>query len=118
VPKPRPPYPREFRAEAVRLYRSSPERSIPQIARELGVSDQSLRNWVTQTEIDAGERERLTTEEREELRKLRREVKVLRQEREILRKATVGSIGERNDLSQCSSWGAVAQGLSGSAVEL
>jgi transposase len=87
VPKTRPPYPPEFRAEAVRLYRSSPERSIPQIARELGISDQSLRNWVNQTEIDAGEREGLTTEAREELRKLRREVKVLRQEREILKKA-------------------------------
>jgi Transposase len=63
------------------LPRCSPERSIPQIARELGISDQSLRNWVNQTEIDAGEREGLTTEAREELRKLRREVKVLRQRR-------------------------------------
>ena len=87
MPNTRPPYPPEFRAEAVRLYHSSPERSIPQIARELGISDQSLRNWVNQTEIDAGEREGLTTQEREELRKLRREVKVLRQEREILKKA-------------------------------
>jgi len=67
--------------------RSSPNRSIAQIARELGVSDNSLRNWVKQTEIDQGEREGLTTGEREELRKLRKEVRVLRQEREILRKA-------------------------------
>jgi transposase len=46
-----------------------------------------LRIWVKQTQIDQGEREGLTTEEREELRKLRKEVRVLRQEREILRKA-------------------------------
>lgn len=87
MPRSRPPYPPEFRTEAVRLHRSSPEKSIPQIAREIGVSDQSLRNWVKQTQLDEGEREGLTTEEREELRKLRREVKLLRQEREFLKKA-------------------------------
>jgi transposase len=79
---------REFKREAVRLVRSSPNRSVAQrIARELGVSDNSLRNWVKQFEIDQGEREGLTTEEREELSRLRRENKVLRQEKEILRKA-------------------------------
>ena len=66
---------------------SHEEHPIPGIAREIGVSDGTLRNWVNQDEIDSGERAGLTTEEKEELRKLRREVKTLRQEKEILRKA-------------------------------
>jgi transposase len=60
---------------------------IPRIAREIGVSDGTLRSWVNQDAIDSGQREGLTTEEKEELRRLRREVKTLRQEKEILRKA-------------------------------
>jgi transposase len=90
VPGATPRYTPEFRAEAVRLVHSSPDKSIVQIARELGISDSSLHSWLKQSQIDAGEREGLTSEEREELRKLRKENKTLRQEREILRKVFHG----------------------------
>ena len=86
MPRAKPQYPPQFKAEAIQLVRSS-GRFISQIANELGVSATSLRNWLKQDQIDQGERQGLTTEERLELSKLRKENKVLRQEREILRKA-------------------------------
>lgn len=86
MPRTRPPYPPEFRAEAIRLVKSSGD-SIRQVAKDLGISDQTLRNWVNQADVDAGKREGLTTEERTELRQLRKENRRLREEREILKKA-------------------------------
>jgi transposase len=93
VPGPTPHYPPEFKAEAVRLFRSS-GRSFPEVAKELGISDESLRRWVKQAEIDEGERDGLSTTEREELGRLRRENKVLKQERDFLKKAAAFFAGE------------------------
>ena len=84
-------YPPEFKVEAVQLVQQR-ERSLAQIAcgrplGSIGVSEQTLRNWVKQIEIDSGVRAGLTTEERDELRRLRRENRILKEEREILKKA-------------------------------
>ena len=64
-------------------------RSIPEVARDLDLTESALRLWVHQAEVDAGRGKpgELTTAEREELQRLRREVKTLRLEREILKKA-------------------------------
>jgi transposase-like protein len=67
------------KAEAVQIARSSPEESIRQRSYELGIADQTLRNWSKQAQSDRGEREGLTTKEREELRRLRRENRILRE---------------------------------------
>ena len=92
MPRTRPPYPPESRRKAIRLVRvSDEEHTIPRIAAKLGVSVETLRDWVKQDEIDEGEREGLATEEKEELR---REVKVLRRVKKILRKATAFLAGE------------------------
>ena len=80
------PYPPEFRREAVELYRRNGQ-PLSEVARDLGVATELLRVWVRQAGIDAGVRGGLTSEEREELRRLRRENRVLRDEREVLRKA-------------------------------
>lgn len=86
MPRSKPPYPPEFRREAVELARTS-GKPVAQVARDLGVSGQTLHTWIKQADVDAGKREGLSTEEREELRRLRRENRTLVQEREILKKA-------------------------------
>jgi transposase len=81
------PYPREFREGAVQLARQG-ERPIAEIAKELGIAESCLRNWLKQDQLDRRERDDgLSSSEREELRELRRRVRRLEQEKEILRKA-------------------------------
>jgi len=81
-------YPPEFKQQIVELVRSG--RSIENLASEYEPSPQTIRNWVRQADLDEGRRkDGLTTTERDELRRLRRENKTLRMEREILKKATV-----------------------------
>lgn len=81
------PYPREFREGAVKLARQG-ERPISEIAKELGIAESCLRNWLKRDQLDRRERDDgLTSKEREELRELRKRVRRLEQEKEILRKA-------------------------------
>ena len=86
MPRTRPPFPPEFRAEAVRLMRDS-DKPPSQLAKDLGVSEQTLRAWRKQGQVDRGESDGLTSEQLEELRRLRRENRTLQMEREVLKKA-------------------------------
>jgi len=82
----RDPYPPEFRQQMVDLVRAG--RRPEELSREFEPSAQAIRNWVRQSDLEEGRREDgLTTAEREELRRLRRENRQLREEREILAKA-------------------------------
>ena len=87
MPRSNGPYPAAFRQEMVALVRSG--RSPEALAREFEPTAQAIRNWVKQDDLDQGRREDgLTTEERAELRRLRRENRHLRMDREILAKAS------------------------------
>ena len=83
--KTRPPYPAEFRAEAVRLVRSGG--TISGVARDLGGAPETLREWVKRADVDEGRRDGVTSDERDEIAQLRRRVRVLETERDILVKA-------------------------------
>jgi transposase len=86
MPRSHRPYPPEYRERLIELVRSG--RSPESLGREFEPSAQCIRNWVRQAERDAGRRaDGLTTEERTELQRLRRENATLREEREILKKA-------------------------------
>jgi transposase len=87
MPTTRPPYPAEYRRKILALVRAG--RNPHELAQQFECSAQSIRNWVAQEQAEAGEREDiLSSTEREELRRLRRENRQLKLEREILAKAT------------------------------
>ena len=87
-PRPRRSFTPEFKAEIVELCRRG-DRSIGQVAKDFDLGETAVRAWLHQAETDAGERSGLTTEEKEELTKLRRENRSLREDVEILKRATV-----------------------------
>jgi transposase len=87
-------YPPEFRRQMVELVRAG--RSPEELAKEFEPSAQSIRTWVRQADLNEGRRnDGLTTAEREELARLRRENKILREEKEILRRPRLSSRGRR-----------------------
>ncbi len=87
MPRTRPPYPPEFRRQMVELVRAG--RTIAELAEEFEPTENTIRTWVQQADRDEGMRDDgLTKDEREELRRLRRELRQVKQEREILAKAT------------------------------
>ncbi len=102
MPKSHVPYAPEFRRQMVELVRAG--RSPEELAREFEPSGQTIRNWVEQADLDEGRREDgLTTQEREEVKRLRRENKRLRTEREILAKAAAWFARETGSLPPDSS---------------
>jgi len=86
-PRPRRSFTPEFKAEIVELCRRG-DRSIGQVAQDFDLTDSNVRTWVKQSEIDAGERPGLTTDEREELSRLRRENRRLQADADLLKRAT------------------------------
>ena len=83
MPRPHPP---EFRQRAVELARLR-EKPTAQIAADLGISDSCLRGWIRQADIDDGRRNGLSSDDRDELAELRRELRVTKMENEILKRA-------------------------------
>ena len=86
-PRPRRSFAPEFKAEIVELCRRG-DRSIAQVARDFDLTETNVRTWVKQAEIDGGERPGLTSAEREELTRLRRENRRLEIDNETLKRAT------------------------------
>ena len=97
MPRSHPPYPLEFRNQIIALVRAG--RTPAELAEEFEPTAQTIHNWVAQADRDDGERhDSLTSAEREELRKLRRENRQLREEREILAKAAAWFAQETNSV--------------------
>lgn len=102
MPRSHPPYPDEFRRKMIALVRAG--RSPQQLAREFEPSAQAISNWVKQADLDQGHRDDgLTSTERDELQRLRRENRRLKEEREILKKAAAWFARETNSIPSDSS---------------
>lgn len=102
MPRTRPPYPTEFRQQIVALARSG--RTPAELAREFEPSEQTIRTWIKQADRDEGRRaDGLSTTERDELRRLRKENRRLQQERDILAKAAAWFARETNAVPEKSS---------------
>jgi transposase len=86
-PRPRRSFTPEFKADIVERCNAG-DRSIGQVASDFDLTETAVRSWVKQAEIDGGEREGLTTEERQELSSLRRENRSLKEDVAILKRAT------------------------------
>ena len=86
-PRPRRSFTPEFKADIVERCRAG-DRSIGQVARDFELTETAVRSWVKQAEVDAGERDGLTTEERQELAQLKRENRRLREDNKTLKRAT------------------------------
>lgn len=82
------PYPREFKEDVVRVARSRDgATTIKQIAKDFGISESCLTNWIKQSDVEAGARPGVTAAESQELRELKRRNRLLEQENEVLRRA-------------------------------
>jgi transposase len=102
MPRSHRPYPPEFRRRLVELVRNG--RTPESLAQQLEPTAQAIRNWVRRADRDEGRRtDGLTTEERQELQRLRRENRTLREEREILKKAAAWFARETGSIPSGSS---------------
>ncbi|MCX4451597.1 transposase [Streptomyces sp. NBC_01789] len=92
-PRPRRSFTPEFKAEIVELCRRG-DRTIGQVARDFDLTETAVRLWVNQAQVDDGEKDGLTSAERDELARLRRENRRLREDVEVLKRATAFSAKE------------------------
>ena len=102
MPRTRPPYPQKFREKIVELARNG--RTPKELAEEFEPTQTTIRNWLKQADRDEGaSSDGPTTEEKEEIRQLRKKLRQLQQERDILAKATAWSLRETGDVPPKSS---------------
>jgi len=94
--RPRRKFSDEFKRDAVEIVRMS-DKSLAEVARELGIYDSTLGSWVKQDQVNRGEREGLSSDERQELSELRRDNARLRMERELLKRAVAFWVRESNE---------------------